>query len=223
MKHKLTIIALMLAVCITGMAQGLKSVSILGDSYSTFEGYIPEGYECYYTDERKKELYFELFKNICHTSCCIFSYAPEQLLTTEERKAGIIEKIKALPLVESFELSEKIRANREIAAFIRRLKNNNLSSESEGNYSDVEVVFAQNVEEADKIIEYFKKKGYFIANYGDKTKTKSLLLSPKSANGTVVKALLPSHQRQKLFTSSRNLQRLHHFLQTTSRRCSAQS
>ena len=27
-------------VCITGMAQGLKSVSILGDSYSTFEGYL---------------------------------------------------------------------------------------------------------------------------------------------------------------------------------------
>ncbi|MBO7254491.1 MAG: DUF2075 domain-containing protein [Clostridia bacterium] len=119
--------------------------------------------------------YFELFKNIYRSSCCIFSYAPEQLLTTEERKAGIIEKIKALPLVESFELSEKIRANREIASFIRRLKNMNLTSESEGNYSDVEVVFSQNVEEADKIIEYFKKKGFFIANYGEKAKTKSLL------------------------------------------------
>lgn len=40
MKDKHSIIALMLMVCITGMAQGLKSVSILGDSYSTFEGYL---------------------------------------------------------------------------------------------------------------------------------------------------------------------------------------
>ena len=40
MKHRQTIIGLMLMICITGMAQGLKSVSILGDSYSTFEGYL---------------------------------------------------------------------------------------------------------------------------------------------------------------------------------------
>ena len=40
MRQRITLTALMLAVCIMGMAQGLKSVSILGDSYSTFEGYL---------------------------------------------------------------------------------------------------------------------------------------------------------------------------------------
>jgi len=40
MKHKFSLTALMLTVCITGIAQGLKSVSILGDSYSTFECYL---------------------------------------------------------------------------------------------------------------------------------------------------------------------------------------
>lgn len=40
MKHKFLLFALMLTVCITSIAQGLKSVSILGDSYSTFEGYL---------------------------------------------------------------------------------------------------------------------------------------------------------------------------------------
>ena len=31
----------------------MKNVFILGDSYSTYEGYIPEGYRCYYGDSRK--------------------------------------------------------------------------------------------------------------------------------------------------------------------------
>ncbi len=117
--------------------------------------------------------YFEKFKNICHSSsCCIFSYDPEPLLTTEERNAGIVEKINDLSIVDSFELSEKIRANKEIAAFIRCLKNLNLKSESDGNFSDVDAVFAQSFEESEKIVEYYKKKGFFIANYSDKNKSK---------------------------------------------------
>jgi len=30
----------------------MKNVFIIGDSYSTYKGYIPEGYSCYYSDER---------------------------------------------------------------------------------------------------------------------------------------------------------------------------
>ncbi|MBQ6902581.1 MAG: hypothetical protein IJN71_06195, partial [Oscillospiraceae bacterium] len=30
-----------------------NNVFIIGDSYSTYEGYIPEGYDFYYSDERK--------------------------------------------------------------------------------------------------------------------------------------------------------------------------
>lgn len=33
----------------------LGKILILGDSYSTFEGWIPEGYECYYTKNAKRE------------------------------------------------------------------------------------------------------------------------------------------------------------------------
>lgn len=29
-----------------------KNIFIIGDSYSTYKGYIPEGYSCYYSDER---------------------------------------------------------------------------------------------------------------------------------------------------------------------------
>ena len=40
MRTKFLFFALLLTLCTTGMAQGFKSVSILGDSYSTFEGYL---------------------------------------------------------------------------------------------------------------------------------------------------------------------------------------
>ena len=29
-----------------------KNIFIIGDSYSTYKGYIPEGYSCYYSNER---------------------------------------------------------------------------------------------------------------------------------------------------------------------------
>lgn len=32
-----------------------KNIFIMGDSYSTYGGYIPEGYNCYYSDERTDE------------------------------------------------------------------------------------------------------------------------------------------------------------------------
>ena len=32
-----------------------NNVFIMGDSYSTYEGYIPEGYHFYYSDERKEK------------------------------------------------------------------------------------------------------------------------------------------------------------------------
>ena len=33
----------------------MKNVFIMGDSYSTYKGYIPEGYHAYYSDERKDD------------------------------------------------------------------------------------------------------------------------------------------------------------------------
>ena len=51
----------------------------------SIEGYINniDSFKFILVDESQSmsPLYFELFKNICHTSCCIFSYVPEQLLT----------------------------------------------------------------------------------------------------------------------------------------------
>lgn len=56
----------------------LGNVMILGDSYSTFEGYIPEGYDAWYNSEAKD------CNNVCHVEECwwhqFFREAPAKLL-----------------------------------------------------------------------------------------------------------------------------------------------
>lgn len=55
--------------------------------------------------------------------CCIFSHDKLQTLAAWEEKRGISEKINSIPAISKYELSEKIRANKEIAVFIKMLFN----------------------------------------------------------------------------------------------------
>lgn len=41
-----------------------NNVFIMGDSYSTYEGYIPKGYHFYYSDERKEKPIVNGVKNL---------------------------------------------------------------------------------------------------------------------------------------------------------------
>ncbi len=53
-KHIISLLLVSVFVFTGAIAQSLKSVSILGDSYSTFEGYIPEGNSIWYWKVPKK-------------------------------------------------------------------------------------------------------------------------------------------------------------------------
>lgn len=52
---------------------------------------------------------------------CIFSHDKLQTLSKHEKFGDLCTKILAIPLIEKFNLSEKIRANKEIASFIKML------------------------------------------------------------------------------------------------------
>ncbi|MBQ8915087.1 MAG: hypothetical protein IJ046_02795 [Clostridia bacterium] len=60
------------------MMKDLGNVFILGDSYSTFEGYVPEGYEVWYTPAGRD------CNNVCRVEECwwhqFFANAPARLL-----------------------------------------------------------------------------------------------------------------------------------------------
>lgn len=96
---------------------------------------------------------------------CIFSSDPEQILSSAEKRNGIVPKINALPLTGKYELSEKIRANKELASFIISVRNLNKKPRIPMNYDNVTLSYANNFEEARQIIEYFKKQSYVFIHY----------------------------------------------------------
>lgn len=98
---------------------------------------------------------------------CIFSSDPEQVLTTEEKERDIAGKISDLPLRDEFELSEKIRYNKEMFSFISRLKNLRINQEEPRSYSNVDINYANNPEEARRILAYYRERGYVFINYAD--------------------------------------------------------
>jgi Ni2+-binding GTPase involved in maturation of urease and hydrogenase len=60
--------------------------------------------------------------------CCIFSLDKRQTLASWEEAQGISKKIDGINLITKYNLSEKIRTNKELAGFIKMLFNkNNLS------------------------------------------------------------------------------------------------
>lgn len=99
----------------------------------------------------------------------VFSYDGFQTLSRKEEDAKIAEKIEELA-GKSEELTNKIRTNQEMASFVTSLFNLNNRSDKLYKYDKVDIVYANSIEEAKKIIRYYRKdKGYVFIEY-----TKSL-------------------------------------------------
>ncbi len=96
---------------------------------------------------------------------CIFSSDPEQVLSNLERRNEIVQKIHKLPLLGKYELSKKIRTNKELASFIISVRNLNKKAKNSMNYKNVSLNYANSENEACRIIEYYRKQGYTFINY----------------------------------------------------------
>lgn len=110
------------------------------------------------------------FDTICETvqsnaQICIFSSDPEQVLSAKEKNRDIVSKIMALPLIEKYELSEKIRTNKELSSFIINVRNLKKKSHIPMSYNNVSISYANSISEAQKIIEYYRKREYVFINY----------------------------------------------------------
>lgn len=89
---------------------------------------------------------------------CVFSYDYFQVLSHKEQRRNIPEKLRSVPGFQERKLTDKIRSNKEIASFIRNLIDLNDKSRIPYKYEDIEVVYANNEEEADDIITYYSKE-----------------------------------------------------------------
>ena len=136
----------------------IKSVNIITDF---------EKFNYIFLDETQRVFVnqFEMIKNavIKNKLICIFSYDPMQILSQEERNRNIDSKISSLSMLK-FNLTDKIRTNKETISFIRTLLNLN-KKDNLYNYNNVDIVYASNKIEALKIIKYYKKQNFTFINF----------------------------------------------------------
>lgn len=120
--------------------------------------------------DESQRFYSSQFESLCdivkeNKQVCIFSSDPGQILSSAEKNNDIVNKIFNLPLLEKYELSEKIRTNKNLASFINSVRNLNQKPHKPMNYSNIDLAYANSANEANKIIEYYKLKGYTFINY----------------------------------------------------------
>lgn len=94
---------------------------------------------------------------------CFFSYDSNQVLSKNETRCNIPQKIVDLK-TKTYTLSNKIRTNKELAEFIRALFNRNAINNNY-HYDNVKVIWANNSTEALLIIENYQKQNYTFINY----------------------------------------------------------
>lgn len=126
-----------------------------------------EPYDVVIVDEVQR-IYTKQYRLICDAviksgKVCLFASDKYQILSQAENRRKIWEKIDAIPNIETYKLSEKIRTNMEMAAFIRKVRNLNINETFDS--ENIEVVFAQNQSEAKSILRYYEKKGYTFINF----------------------------------------------------------
>lgn len=146
--------------------QNFKVLSVVSMRYN--EKLLYE-YKYILVDESHRIFPYQ-FEKICSlvrekNKICIFSSDPGQILSIQEQERKIVEKILALPLIAKYELSEKIRTNKELAAFIKNVRNLKKSAQGPISYENISLAYAKSVDEAKKIIKYFREKGYVFINY----------------------------------------------------------
>jgi Uncharacterized conserved protein (DUF2075) len=92
-----------------------------------------------------------------HCGTCLFSYDKFQTLSNWEEKSDASSKISSIKSITSYRLSEKIRTNKEIAAFIKMLfnKKRNLAVTNTGN---IEISYFNSTEDAKNYLDSLTSK-----------------------------------------------------------------
>ncbi|MCM1112759.1 MAG: DUF2075 domain-containing protein [Muribaculum sp.] len=97
---------------------------------------------------------------------CVFSYDYFQVLSHAEEDRNIPQILREQCNFQERKLTDKIRSNKEIASFVRNLINLEDKSRISYKYEDIDIVYADNEEEAHRIIDYFCQiKNYTFIGY----------------------------------------------------------
>lgn len=97
---------------------------------------------------------------------CVLSIDPKKTLSNFENRNNINDKIKEFKNLVIHNLSNKIRISGEIYSFTRLLFDLNEKPKMKKNYSNIDILYANNETEAKQIIHYYENtKNYIFINY----------------------------------------------------------
>lgn len=94
---------------------------------------------------------------------CLFSFDPKQCLSTSEIKSNIPGYLDSV-VDEKFVLTQKIRTNPEISAFIKNLFSR-ANRTPQQNYDNIEIQYFSSIQEANSTIRSLKLSGWVAINY----------------------------------------------------------
>lgn len=113
---------------------------------------------------------------------CIFAIDPGQILSRTEKKANISARISRLPGVEKYRLTDKIRANRELASFELAVMNLNRKREPYG-YSCVTLAYAADKQEASRLVRHYRDNGYIEIDFDQPDGKRNKAYASRQATG----------------------------------------
>ena len=113
---------------------------------------------------QQKQLDSILEKAKLENCCCIFSHDKRQTLSRWEEKTDISAKIASIGSIAEYKLSEKIRTNKEIAAFIKMLFNSKriLPLSTDGN---IEINYFKTTEDAKSYLDSLDRSRWEVLRF----------------------------------------------------------
>ena len=94
---------------------------------------------------------------------CVFSMDEEQVLSNSEIEDNICNKVTYV-VTKLFKLKGKIRTNKEIAAFIIALFDNNKINHNYP-YDNIELIYCTKISQANRVIQMYEDKGYIFIKH----------------------------------------------------------
>ncbi|MBQ2064027.1 MAG: ATP-binding protein [Firmicutes bacterium] len=151
-------------------ALNIISADVLADGAEELDGYR------FVLADESHRMQPIVFDKLCDSirkndQVCIFSSDPEQIYSAAERENNIAARIRRLPLAGDYELSERIRANKELLTFILSLKDLRYEPPEPVRYDHVELCYAATIEESQQLLAAYRARGYTFINY---TRTREL-------------------------------------------------
>lgn len=101
----------------------------------------------------------------------IFSYDEKQWINRDEKKLGVLNVILKLPNLKSFNLTNSIRINKEVASFTKLLFDKSKPIEHI-DYSNIDLYYFSECDEVIGMAKSLKEKGWMVVNYTPGTYSK---------------------------------------------------